>query len=111
MLFRSAGAAVACTLRSLAPDPMLLPAASRVDYLLLGILQLTKMLIVYLKYLRNRCMLELELCRFAPLRQFLSCLAVSLFLGFLREFQLRFVPPGAPLHQSLRRSAYIFSSL
>ena len=49
--------------------------------------------------------------RFAPLLLFLSYPAVSLFLGFLREFQLRFVPPGAPLHQSPRHSARIFSSL
>ena len=56
-------------------------------------------------------MLALELCRFAPLRQFLSCPAVSLFLGFLREFQLHFIPPGAQLHQSPRHSARRFSSL
>ena len=49
--------------------------------------------------------------RFAPLRQFLSCPAASLFLGFLREFQIRFVPPGAPLYQSPRHSAHLFSLL
>ena len=45
----------------------------------------------------GECMLVIEPRRFAPLLQFYSCLAVSLFLGFLYCFQVRFVPPGAPL--------------